>query len=163
MCGNRNLLYWSMCGKRNLLHWSMGGKRNHGTLPWAGKGYSHWCADQKWSRGTVHKPWGLEERWNKHGKSKRKIVSLLIWDKRKKTVSVLGHYILLPYREEEIVSSYIEKSKKIPEETFKLLPLKSGNFDQICIFRTFKQWQWTDKDVQSYVDHCHYVFNTAQF
>ena len=25
----------------------MGGKRNHGTHPWAGKGYSHGCADQK--------------------------------------------------------------------------------------------------------------------
>ena len=63
----------------------------------------------KWSRGTAHKPWGLEEKWNKHAKSKREIVSLLISDKWKKAVSVLGHYILLPYREEEIVSSYIEE------------------------------------------------------
>ena len=64
---------------------------------------------QKWSRGNAHKPWGLEERWNKHAKSKKEIVSSLILDKGKKTVSDLGHYILLPYREEEIVSSYKEK------------------------------------------------------
>jgi hypothetical protein len=65
--------------------------------------------EQKWSRGTAHKTWGLEERWNKHGKSKREIVSSLISDRGKKTVSVLGHFILLPYRKEESVSSYIEK------------------------------------------------------
>ena len=46
---------------------------------------------QKRSKGTAHKPWGLEERWNKHAKSKREIVSLLISDKGKKTVSVLEH------------------------------------------------------------------------
>ena len=70
-------------------------------------------------------PGGLEERWNKHAKSKREIVSSLISDKGKKTVSVLGQFILLSYREEEIVSSYIEKSNKIPKDNFKLLPLKS--------------------------------------
>ena len=53
--------------------------------------------------------WGLEERWNKHAKSKREMVSSLILDKGKKTVLDLWHYILLLYREEEIVSSYIEK------------------------------------------------------
>ena len=46
--------------------------------------------EEKWSIGTAHKPWGLEERWNKHAKSKREIVSLLISDKVKKTVSDLG-------------------------------------------------------------------------
>ena len=35
-------------------------------------------------------------------------------------------------------------------------------FMKPVFFRTFKQWQWTDEDVQSYVDHRHYVFNTAQ-
>ena len=60
-------------------------------------------------QSTAHKPWGLDERWNKHTKNKSKIVSSLISDKGKKKVSVLGHYILLPYREEEIFSSYIEK------------------------------------------------------
>ena len=35
-------------------------------------------------------------------------------------------------------------------------------FMKPAFFRTFKQWQWTDENVQSYVDHCHYVFYTAQ-
>ena len=78
--------------------------------------------------------WGLEKRWNKHAKSKREIVSSLILDKGKKTVSYLWHYILLPYREEEIVSSYIKKSNKIHKYTFNLLPLKSGNFKKKTVF-----------------------------
>ena len=45
--------------------------------------------EKKWNRGTAHKPWGLEERWNKH--AKREIVSLLIAEKGKKTGSVLVH------------------------------------------------------------------------
>ena len=31
---------------------------------------------QKWSRGTARNPWGLEERWNKHTKSKRENIFL---------------------------------------------------------------------------------------
>ena len=44
--------------------------------------------------------------------------------------------------------------------TNELLPLKSGNFYKTCICWgcrlpiTFKQWQWTDNDVHSYLDHC---------
>jgi hypothetical protein len=37
--------------------------------------------EKKWSRITAHKTWGLEERWNKHAKSKREIVSSLISDR----------------------------------------------------------------------------------
>ena len=62
--------------------------------------------EKKWSRCTAHKPG--RRGGKKHDKRKRQIFSLLIADKGKNTVSVLGHYILLPYREEEIVSSYIE-------------------------------------------------------
>ena len=32
--------------------------------------------EQKWSRCIAHRPWGLEERWNKQ--AKRETVSLLI-------------------------------------------------------------------------------------
>ena len=49
--------------------------------------------EKKGSRGTAHKQWGLEERWNKS--DKRETVSLLISDKGNKTVSVLGHKFLL--------------------------------------------------------------------
>ena len=57
-----------------------------------GKGYSHGCTDQKAvtevKQRYCSKPRGLEETWNKHAKSKRKIVSSLILDKGKKIVSV---------------------------------------------------------------------------
>ena len=61
--------------------------------------------EKKWSRGTAHNPWDLEQSWNKY--AQRETFSSLISDKGKKTVSVLGHYFFMPYREEEIVSSYI--------------------------------------------------------
>ena len=98
MSGKRNLLHWSMSGKRNILHWSMSGKRN--ILHWSmsGKRILPWMHLQGcWKRSGAEVLPTCPGVWRrgKNKLAKREFVSLLISDKEKKTVSVLGHFSLL--------------------------------------------------------------------
>ena len=189
MSGMRNLLHWSMSRKRNLLHWSMSGKRVFSWMYWdsleiKSKEELQRPSDQTGFKVDVNGQVQvqvlalhcsaltrmLEEEWRrgKNKLAKREFVSLLISDKEKKTVSVLGHLFAARKSKDQLMDNCqtpdLPRYPSISNHTFKIR--KGTILAEVCCFvwlgwplnfsrsltkilRTFKTFFGLSKNFQS--------------